>query len=257
MASERKRIANYQNAQKSTGPRTEKGKRTSSQNALTHGLLGHAAVLPGEDESFLDELRWQFTADLAPVGALETMWVDIIVTTLWKLRRINRLEQGIFVHHEDEPRVGAQMCGTIRLDVWNERAEAARVLIRDTADGNQLEKLSRYEMRLQQQLRVAYHELERLQAARKGVSVASPVAVDVTVSASEIADPLSKIAMPVDAAPSTCDETGDACAAGETARAMPGASEANDLSAPPIEAGVPMGHGGPGDLLRNEPTKMA
>src|SRR5687768_9924012 len=36
--SERKLAANRANAQKSTGPRTEAGKRNASLNALTHGL---------------------------------------------------------------------------------------------------------------------------------------------------------------------------------------------------------------------------
>ncbi len=40
---------NRQNAQHSTGPRTEAGKRRSSLNALQHGLTATSAVLPSED----------------------------------------------------------------------------------------------------------------------------------------------------------------------------------------------------------------
>ena len=49
MTSEKQRKANRQNAKKSTGPRTEDGKASTSQNALKHGLLARDAVLPGED----------------------------------------------------------------------------------------------------------------------------------------------------------------------------------------------------------------
>ena len=40
---------NRANAQHSTGPRTEAGKKRSSLNALRHGLTGHVIVMPGED----------------------------------------------------------------------------------------------------------------------------------------------------------------------------------------------------------------
>jgi hypothetical protein len=41
--------ANRRNAQQSTGPRTEIGKKTSSLNALRHGLTSRIVVLPTED----------------------------------------------------------------------------------------------------------------------------------------------------------------------------------------------------------------
>ena len=42
-------LANRQNAQLSTGPKTEEGKAKSRANALKHGLSGAGVVLPGED----------------------------------------------------------------------------------------------------------------------------------------------------------------------------------------------------------------
>jgi hypothetical protein len=39
MATQAQILANRRNAQKSTGPRTEKGKAVVSQNAVKHGLL--------------------------------------------------------------------------------------------------------------------------------------------------------------------------------------------------------------------------
>jgi hypothetical protein len=46
MPSSRKRAANQQNAQRSTGPRTPRGKAQSQLNALKHGLAIPAAALP-------------------------------------------------------------------------------------------------------------------------------------------------------------------------------------------------------------------
>ena len=49
MASEKQLLANIENAKKSTGPRTEAGKKRSSLNALRHGLTGQVVILPRED----------------------------------------------------------------------------------------------------------------------------------------------------------------------------------------------------------------
>src|SRR5258708_12329300 len=54
---------NRENAQNSTGPRTEAGKQRSSLNALRHGLTGQTVVLPSDDliayqrhcQEFLDQ----------------------------------------------------------------------------------------------------------------------------------------------------------------------------------------------------------
>ena len=43
--------ANRRNAQHSTGPRTEPGKKISSLNALRHGLTSRRKVLPSADFS--------------------------------------------------------------------------------------------------------------------------------------------------------------------------------------------------------------
>jgi hypothetical protein len=44
--SEKQRLANIRNAQKSTGPKTQEGKQASRANALKHGLSGEGVVLP-------------------------------------------------------------------------------------------------------------------------------------------------------------------------------------------------------------------
>ena len=46
MASERKQQANRNNAMRSTGPRTERGKLRAKLNTLRHGLATKQAALP-------------------------------------------------------------------------------------------------------------------------------------------------------------------------------------------------------------------
>jgi hypothetical protein len=53
MTSDRKIESNRQNAQKSTGPRSEAGQRRSRRNALRHGL----AIAIGSDPSFSEDIK--------------------------------------------------------------------------------------------------------------------------------------------------------------------------------------------------------
>src|ERR671920_1034231 len=96
MSSARKAAANRQNALKSTGPKTPDGKAAVRLNALRHGLLSEEILLPGEDEGALRELAERLTAELQPVGELENLLVDRITSLLWRLRRLGRVEAGIF-----------------------------------------------------------------------------------------------------------------------------------------------------------------
>jgi hypothetical protein len=67
MATLRQIRANRLNAQKSTGPRTEAGKRAASANALAHGLAGDGVVLPDEMRRKVEERKaeWAPEFDLA------------------------------------------------------------------------------------------------------------------------------------------------------------------------------------------------
>src|SRR5215204_7747146 len=96
MTSDKKAEANRQNALKSTGPRTPEGKAAVRLNPLRHGLLSEEILLPGEDEEALRELAERLRAELQPVGELETLLVGRITSLLWRLRRLERVEAGIF-----------------------------------------------------------------------------------------------------------------------------------------------------------------
>ncbi len=95
MASERQIEANRLNAQASTGPRTGAGKAQSRQNALKHGLLARAFLLPGEDPEEYRLLRESLIAELRPEGALESELVEQIVCVLWRMRRIPAFEAAL------------------------------------------------------------------------------------------------------------------------------------------------------------------
>ncbi len=90
--------ANRRNSRRSTGPKTPQGKARSRLNALQHGILAREAVLQGfwikESPRELEALHRQFWRQCAPVGALEEMLVEQIVTCYWRKRRVLRAESG-------------------------------------------------------------------------------------------------------------------------------------------------------------------
>jgi hypothetical protein len=90
--------ANRRNAQKSTGPKTSNGRAVSKMNALKHGLLAESVVVRGhklkESTKEFKKLWHEFHTYFAPVGPVEEMLVDEIVSTHWRLRRALKAESG-------------------------------------------------------------------------------------------------------------------------------------------------------------------
>lgn len=90
--------ANQRNAAKSTGPRTPQGRAVSRMNALKHGILSTQVLVRGlnlrESERELKALHERFWESYQPVGPVEEMLVDQIVTAHWRLRRALTAESG-------------------------------------------------------------------------------------------------------------------------------------------------------------------
>ena len=220
MTSPKKAEANQQNALKSTGPKTLEGKAAVRLNAVKHGLLSEHVLLPDEDEDALRELSERLLAELQPEGELENLLVDRITAATWRLRRLGRVEAGIFAFElygelAERAQQEAQTYERSSLEdfmenqygpserITDERkhqealaeaqemkakrnAETAtlgRTFIRDANKANAFSKLSRYETAIERGLYKALHELQRLQAARSTEGgIPPPVALDVNVS---------------------------------------------------------------------------
>ena len=95
--------ANRANARKSTGPKTAKGKAMSKMNALKHGLLAREVVVrgfhdDGERTGKFQALHQMYREYLEPVGPLEEMMVERIVTAYWRLHRVLIAERGEILH---------------------------------------------------------------------------------------------------------------------------------------------------------------
>ena len=96
MTSERQVEANRQNAKKSTGPRTPAGKAVVALNGMKHGLLSRESLVKGESEADLTAFGKRLRIQLAPVGELELLLVDRVVSTAWRLRRLVAVETRLF-----------------------------------------------------------------------------------------------------------------------------------------------------------------
>lgn len=94
--SQRKIEANRRNASRSPGPKTSRGKRLVSRNALRHGILVDAVVDMVHEERMEDfrELFTDLILEYEPQGRLEELLVERIATAFWKLKRVLQAEQG-------------------------------------------------------------------------------------------------------------------------------------------------------------------
>ena len=194
MTSERQTRANRENAKKSTGPRTAEGKRKSSQNATTHGLLSSAdVVLDGEDAELFEELRAGARAAHDPVGIWEELRVDFLAGDAWRALRATRMVTGAQAVLRAEQRESTRVTPRIpsplqkvmlrtqgidpdapapapaatelEMEQWPHRSLAR--LFRDDAEGGALlERAERYETRLRRRMTETELALEHLQDRR-------------------------------------------------------------------------------------------
>ena len=185
MGSERQVEANRRNALRSTGPRTPASKRVVARNAVKHGLLSRELVLPDESPSALEQLRVRLHANLQPVGTLEDVLVDRIVASIWRLRRLGRVEMELFTFRQyRDAAAGAKSYETFLEETNSElfhRADGPLRARAFEADERAFANLLRYETAIERGLYKALHELLRTQALRAGQAVPPPAAVDVTI----------------------------------------------------------------------------
>ena len=92
MATEAQIRANQENAQKSKGPTSIEGKKKSSMNAVTHGIFSNIAILPGEDEAFIQRLREDILATYQPQDTMERCLVDRIYIAMVRQVRLCQAE---------------------------------------------------------------------------------------------------------------------------------------------------------------------
>jgi hypothetical protein len=96
MTSFRQIEANRRNAQLSTGPVTEEGKKRSRQNAVRHGLTAETVIDALEAAEDYAAFEMAVTADYDVQSAVERELVLRLASLLWRLRRATAIESGLF-----------------------------------------------------------------------------------------------------------------------------------------------------------------
>ena len=92
MTTEAQIKANQENAKKSTGPSSIEGKKRSSMNAVTHGILSSVTALPGEDQGVLDHLLEGISATYQPQDTMEQFLIDRIYKAMVRQIRLCEAE---------------------------------------------------------------------------------------------------------------------------------------------------------------------
>jgi hypothetical protein len=217
MGTSRQDEANRRNGQRGKGRKTAEGKAISARNSLKHGLLSREVLLPNEDGAAFSTFCEGLRTELNPGGELESLLAERIIGLAWRLRRLGKIEAGILTWRYYEIQIKRSRQKSTKHSFENklsreieehnlqpaEREERARALaehkeqqsaqesdlatcgeafIVDSGKENALAKLSRYETSMTRSLFRTLHELQRLQAARKGKDVPVPFAVDIDVS---------------------------------------------------------------------------
>jgi hypothetical protein len=95
MASLNQIEANRRNAVKSTGPKTEAGKRRSRRNEVRHGLTAETVIEVLEDPEDYIAFELSVTADFDAQTAVERELVLRLASLLWRLRRATAIETGL------------------------------------------------------------------------------------------------------------------------------------------------------------------
>jgi hypothetical protein len=101
MSSFRQFEANRRNALRSTGPKTDEGKRRSRSNAIRHGLTAETVVVNLEDAEDYKAFEATIIADYCAETAVARELVLRLASLLWRLRRATAIETDLFARESD------------------------------------------------------------------------------------------------------------------------------------------------------------
>ncbi len=207
MLSEKQLAANRANAQLSTGPKSEDGKRISRMNARRHDLTGQVTSMTPEDRIAHDAFSEALIQAMAPEGAIELQFAQRVATDSWRLNRSSAIEDNIFAlgfsahadRNIDHPEIQAAFA-------------AARTF---TAEAKSIELLTLYEQRINRGLQRNLALLQTLQATRKAERQAEMDAALRLLQLSETRRSQEEPAKTTGASPSSGVASGDSSDSGE------------------------------------------
>ena len=152
MSSLKRILASQANGARSKGPLTAEGKRRSSQNAISHGLLAKHIVMREESPEVFEAVMTDHLTRLQPADGVELGMIEEMVASYWRLRRAWAIETRLLENEAD-----AQTSG----DSLDRMAKAFTAL----ADKPALGLMHRYQTRLHLNYQRALYSMVLLRTA--------------------------------------------------------------------------------------------
>lgn len=167
--SEKQLAANRRNGSKSTGPRSDAGKRISRFNGQTHGLTGQSIFLDPEEQTHHDQHIADYIAILKPGNAIESELAQSIAEAFYRLQRARAVEQNIYAlgHPDLNPEWHANT------DLPHEFKVALGSAHSFLNNSKQIGLLSLYEQRIGNAMRKNMDMLKAMQSEREAAREAA------------------------------------------------------------------------------------
>ena len=160
------------------GPKTEEGRNAVRLNAWKHGINSEVMAVPNfEDPAEWEAHHHETIESLHVEGHLEHLLAERIAICLWKLRRLEFVVMHDTVHRMQSAQREIEVARNYGRGIFGEDAfpkEVTQAEVDFAQSGrmiptrDNLNTIIRYEAHLQRQYTQALHELEALQARRRG-----------------------------------------------------------------------------------------
>jgi len=158
------------------GPKSKAGKAAVGRNAIKHGIMSpHPVIIEGmETEEDWDLFLREIVESQAPEGRFEEELAERIAFLLWRLRRCRHHETAVLNYQvlhtaEDLYTADAYLDGrNVETPDPAPDKVAAYQQLRIIPDSLSIERVLRYETHVHRLLVQTHHELEALQARRRG-----------------------------------------------------------------------------------------
>ncbi len=133
--------------------------------------------MPDESRYLFNKLNKNLLNYWLPENLAESMLVEQLAFNYWRLKRAFRLEtEFLYSTHKQ---------ADIANEIYKPAYDQDKSVSIEYLDFDKFDKFSRYIVQIQRSILRILHELERIQARRKGENVPMPTVVDVDIEHSE------------------------------------------------------------------------
>ena len=131
-----------------------------AENIARQYIFSSEILIEGESASELDEIRNRLLKELKPTSEIESILVDRIVSSVWRLKRCLKIESQIIEFESSCIQEYEQ--GFFRTRKRTNKELSQLKALKITEDKNRLVELSKYETILERQVYKALCELDKL-----------------------------------------------------------------------------------------------